>query len=109
MSEYRWRRRHLPAVLLIVTAVLSGASMARAAPIEDVQTASPPTPDDTSTERAARADAMRQVATSCADDAARLCPELGDESTPADTAMCLRAYHVDLSFSCRAALSAMTR
>jgi hypothetical protein len=109
MSQYGWRRRHLPGVVLIVSAVLSGASISHAAPIEGMQSASPQTPGDTSTDPEARANAMRQVATSCADDVARLCPELGDEPMPRDTAICLRAYHVDLSFTCRAALGAVTR
>lgn len=106
MSENRWRRRRLPAVLLIVSAVLSGSSLTRAAPIEDAQALPPQTSGGESAGPDARAAAMRQVATSCAEDVARLCPELGDEPTPRDTTMCLRAYQVDLSFSCRAALHA---
>lgn len=51
---------------------------------------------------------MRQVADSCAADVARLCPELGDDPSPHDTVMCLRAYQVDLSLSCRSAIRATT-
>jgi hypothetical protein len=109
MSQYGWRRQHLVAVVLIVSTVLSGASVARAAPMEGAQSEPAQMQGDTSSDPAARAAAMRQVATSCADDVTRFCPELGDDPTPRDTAICLRAYHVDLSFSCRAAISAVTR
>jgi len=88
----------------MASAVLAGSPGLHAAPIVNDQTdsvqtpvASPPQPD-------AKAAAMRKVAGSCRTDVARFCPELGADRAPRDTMMCLRAYRVDLSLSCRTAI-----
>jgi hypothetical protein len=53
--------------------------------------------------------ALRRVATDCATDAARLCPELGEETTARDETICLKDFQVDLSPRCRSALRAVVR
>ena len=104
MGQNGWRRRRWPAALLMASAVLAGSPSLRAASIDNNQTDSVQTPGAASPQPDAKAAAMRRVANSCGTDVARFCPELGDERSPRDTMMCLRAYQVDLSLSCRTAI-----
>jgi hypothetical protein len=104
MGQKRWRRQLWPAALLVAGAVLAGSPGLRAAPIDSDQTDSAQMPGTTSDQPDAKAAAMSQVANSCVQDATRFCPELGDDPAPRDMMMCLRAYQVDLSLSCRTAI-----
>lgn len=104
MGRNGWRRRGWPAALLMASAILAGSPSLRAAPIDSDQTDSVQTPGAASPQPDAKAAAMRRVGESCGTDVARFCPELGDEPAPRDTMMCLRAYQVDLSLSCRTAI-----
>jgi hypothetical protein len=58
----------------------------------------------------ARAAAYRVVASSCAAEIARFCPQTVQTSTfPRDKVICLRPYRNDLSPGCRRAMTAATK
>ena len=109
MSHDVSRGPHLPAVVLIASVLLFGASRAPAAPTDGGQAAQPQKATQASPPPQGGAATLRRIAISCADDVARLCPELSDGATSRDAAICLKAYQVDLSLSCRAAIRAVTR
>ena len=104
MGQNGWRRRHWLAALWVASAVVAGSPSLRAAPMNNDQTDSVQTPGETRPQPDAKAAAIRKVADSCGTDVARFCPELGDEPASRDTMICLRAYQVDLSLSCRTAI-----